>query len=132
METEDPEWKEELLNSSDIQNTDEYLSVVLHAFMLELGFINKVIICKRRIPKLIFFIVKLKSGSKTGKEPAKPPLRGELLKKPPTLISSLPLHSTLISPDFREHRDLRVTPVEDGVFSLNHLYRKIWKKRIID
>ncbi len=117
METEDPEWKEELLNSSDIQNTDEYLSVVLHAFMLELGFINKVIICKRRIPKLIVFIVKLKSGSNTGKvvKPAQPPLIGELLKKPPTLISSLHLHSTLISPDLREPRDLRVTPVEDGV-----------------
>ena len=67
METEDPEWKEELLNSSDIQNTDEYLSVVLHAFMLELGFINKVIICKRRIPKLIFLLLNSNPDQKLGR-----------------------------------------------------------------
>ena len=41
MNDVDPEWKLELLNSSTIKATDEFLAVALHAFMLELGFLNK-------------------------------------------------------------------------------------------
>ena len=62
METGDPHWKKELLNSSHIQNTDEYLSVVLHAFMLELGFLNKVFMTFMNPEISIYIINCVKNG----------------------------------------------------------------------
>jgi F-box protein 7 len=41
MSDEDPEWRTELLNSAAIQTGDEFLAVTLHAYMLQLGFLNK-------------------------------------------------------------------------------------------